>query len=58
VPTALHEAVAALAASEVAAKAFGDAVHHHLVNTAFQEQRIFDNETVTDWELRRYFERG
>lgn len=58
VPTALHEAVAALAASEVASKAFGDAVHHHLVNTARQEQRIFDNETVTDWELRRYFERG
>jgi glutamine synthetase len=58
VPTALHEAVAALAASEVASKAFGDAVHQHLVNTARQEQRIFDNETVTDWELRRYFERG
>lgn len=58
VPTALHEAAAALAASELASKAFGEAVHHHLVNTARQEQRIFDNETVTDWELRRYFERG
>jgi hypothetical protein len=25
---------------------------------ARQEQIIFDNQTVTDWELQRYFERG
>jgi len=28
------------------------------VNMARQEQIIFDNQTVTDWELIRYFERG
>ena len=30
----------------------------HLLNTAEQEQIIFDNQRVTDWELVRYFERG
>ncbi len=30
----------------------------HLLNTAVQEQVIFDNLSVTDWELVRYFERG
>jgi hypothetical protein len=25
---------------------------------ARQEQIIFDNQAVTDWELARYFERG
>ena len=29
----------------------------HLLNTAHQEQVIFDNNVVTDWELQRYFER-
>ena len=45
-------------ASEVAREAFGDFVFEHLLNTAEQEQIIFDNTTVTDWELARYFERG
>ena len=57
VPSSLHEAAAAFEGSEVARSAFGDAVFEHLLNTARQEQRIFDNETVTDWELVRYFER-
>ncbi len=57
VPTSLHEAVAEFEGSEVARKAFGDAVFEHLLNTARQEQIIFDNTTVTDWELARYFER-
>ena len=30
----------------------------HLLNTAHQEQVTFDNTTVTDWEVARYFERG
>ena len=30
----------------------------HLLNTAVQEQIIYDNNCVTDWELHRYFERG
>ena len=58
VPTSLHEAVDALSKSEVAREAFGDFVFKHLVNTALQEQIIFDNNCVTDWELERYFERG
>jgi glutamine synthetase len=58
VPTSLHEAIAALEGSEVAREAFGDFVFDHLVNTARQEQIIFDNTAVTDWELARYFERG
>jgi glutamine synthetase len=58
VPTSLHEAVDAFRASEVAREAFGDFVFEHLLNTAEQEQIIFDNTAVTDWELARYFERG
>ncbi len=58
VPSSLHEAVDAFEKSEVAREAFGDFVFEHLVNTAQQEQIIFDNNTVTDWELVRYFERG
>src|SRR5712691_2410085 len=57
VPSSLHEAIDAFEGSEVARKAFGEFVFEHLLNTARQEQRIFDNETVTDWELARYFER-
>ena len=53
-----HEAVDAFAGSEVGRKAFGDFVFEHLLNTARQEQSIFDNNAVTDWELIRYFERG
>ena len=41
----------------MAREAFGDFVFEHLLNTAHQEQVIFDNTTVTDWELARYFER-
>jgi glutamine synthetase len=57
VPSSLHEAVDALEKSEVARKAFGDLVFEHLLNTARQEQIMFDNNVVTDWELQRYFER-
>jgi len=57
VPTSLHEAIDAFQGSTVARKAFGDAVFEHLLNTARQEQIIFDNQVVTDWELARYFER-
>jgi glutamine synthetase len=58
VPTSLHEAVDAFERSEVARAAFGDFVFEHLLNTARQEQSIFDNNVVTDWELTRYFERS
>jgi glutamine synthetase len=57
VPSSLHEAISAFEKSEVARHAFGDFVFEHLLNTARQEQLIFDNNVVTDWELERYFER-
>ena len=58
VPSSLHEAIEAFRGSTIAREAFGDFVFEHLLNTAEQEQIIFDNQTVTDWELARYFERG
>jgi glutamine synthetase len=58
VPDSLHAAADAFRKSKVAREAFGDFVFEHLLNTADQEQSIFDNQTVTDWELARYFERG
>ncbi len=58
VPYSLHEAIETFRGSEVARAAFGDFVFEHLLNTAVQEQTIFDNTVVTDWELARYFERG
>ncbi|MEX2275136.1 MAG: glutamine synthetase family protein [Actinomycetota bacterium] len=58
VPSSLHEAVDAFQRSEVARAALGDFVFEHLVNVARQEQSIFDNQVVTNWEMERYFERG
>lgn len=57
VPFSLHEAIDCMKGSEVARAAFGPTVFQHLFNTAVIEQSVFDNETVTDWELMRYFER-
>ena len=58
VPSSLHEAIDAFRGSTVARQAFGDVVYEHLLNCAVQEQAVFDNNCVTDWELNRYFERG
>jgi glutamine synthetase len=58
VPTSLHDAIETLEASDVAREAFGEFVFKHLLNTAKQEQFIYDNNVVTDWELARYFERS
>lgn len=55
VPRTLVEAIDELERSAVAAAAFGEDVHLHLVNTARQEWAAF-NRVVTDWELRRGFE--
>ena len=57
VPSSLHEAIDAFEKSGVAREAFGEDVFEHLLNTARQEQVIFDNNVVTDWEVQRYFER-
>jgi len=55
-PSTLIEAIGEFETSQVAAAAFGDDVHYHLLNTARQEW-LASNRVVTDWELRRNFER-
>lgn len=56
IPSTLVEAIGLFEHSEVAKAAFGDDVHFHLLHMARQEWQAFNN-TVTDWELRRNFER-
>lgn len=56
VPTTMREARDALANSEIAAQVFGDDVVRHYVHYADVEIEAFDA-AVTDWELRRGFER-
>jgi glutamine synthetase len=56
VPATLHEARDAFAGSTIARAAFGDAVVDHYTNMADVEVAAFDA-AVTDWELRRSFER-
>lgn len=56
VPGTLLGAREAFAASTIARKAFGDDVVDHYVNMADVELAAY-NATVTDWELRRGFER-
>ena len=57
VPRSMAEAIAALRDSTLAREAFGDDVIAHYLNMAEVEQRAYDM-AVTDWERRRYFERG
>ena len=57
VPKTLYEAVDLLAGSKAARAAFGDVVVDHYVNTAWQEQRVYDRR-VTDLDLQRNFERA
>ncbi len=56
VPSTMGEAVALFSGSEKARNALSENVHAHLVNFASDELRTFEQETVTDWELMRYFE--
>jgi len=56
VPTTLHEAAGLWADSSIAKAAFGDEVVAHYLNMARVELQAFDA-AVTDWELRRSFER-
>jgi len=56
IPSTLADATDLFEASEVARDAFGEEVQHHLVNTARQELAAYGR-AVTDWELRRSFER-
>ncbi|MCC6313012.1 MAG: glutamine synthetase, partial [Thermomicrobiales bacterium] len=56
-PPSLYAAIEAFAASALARSAFGDGVVDHYLNAARVEQATYDA-TVTDWERRRYLERG
>ena len=57
IPRTLREATATLRGSAMLREAFGDAVVDHYVHAAEWEQAEFDRR-VTDWELRRGFERS
>jgi glutamine synthetase len=56
IPWNLPDAIALWENSTIAKECFGDDVHHHILNAAKAEWLAF-NQTVTDWELRRYWER-
>lgn len=56
IPHTLVDAIATFRSSEIAQRAFGPEAHFHLLHMAEQEWSEF-NRTVTDWELRRNFER-
>ncbi len=56
-PRAMYEAIEVFRESQLAQNAFGNEVVQHYLNMAVVEQREFDM-AVTDWERRRYFERG
>ena len=56
VPATLREATALLEGSSLARAALGDEVVEHYLHAARTEQDQFDR-AVTDWELRRSFER-
>jgi glutamine synthetase len=55
--TTMHDALELFRHSELARKAFGDVVHHHLAAFAAAELAAFEHGAVTDWETRRYFGR-
>ncbi len=57
IPRSLYEAIDCWAESEIAIAAFGDEVHAHYLTAARIEQAAYDG-AVTDWERRRYLERG
>jgi glutamine synthetase len=56
VPPALDEALALWESSELAASAFGPDVVAHYATMGRVELDAYRG-AVTDWELRRYFER-
>lgn len=56
IPRRLHDAVSAFESSQVAREAFGDEVVDHYAHAGRVEIAAFDA-AVTDWEVRRGFER-
>jgi glutamine synthetase len=57
VPKTLYEAIGLLDRSRAARAALSDTVVDHYVNTALQEQAVYDKR-VTDLDLQRNFERA
>jgi glutamine synthetase len=57
IPSALYRAIDLWECSELARETFGETVHAHYLNAARVEQETYDR-AVTDWERRRYLERG
>jgi glutamine synthetase len=56
IPGTFPEAIELWRTSTIAKECFGDDVHHHVLHHAEAEWLAF-NQTVTDWERHRYFER-
>ncbi|MEY4174502.1 MAG: hypothetical protein RI900_1667, partial [Actinomycetota bacterium] len=56
IPWNIVDAIDLWERSDAARECFGDEVHHHILTMAKAEWQAF-NQTVTDWELRRYWER-
>ena len=56
IPWNIVDAIEVWERSEVARECFGEEAHHHILTMAKAEWQAF-NQTVTDWELRRYWER-
>lgn len=56
IPWNIVDAIDLWERSAIARECFGDDVHHHILTMAKAEWTAF-NQTVTDWELRRYWER-
>jgi len=56
IPWNIVDAIDLWERSAIARECFGDDVHHHILTMAKAEWAAF-NQTVTDWELRRYWER-
>ena len=55
--SSLHLSVDRFESSKVARSAFGDDVFGHLLASARAEVTAFDSGAVTDWEVKRYYER-
>jgi glutamine synthetase len=57
IPWNMGDAITLWERSEAAVECFGADVHHHVLTAAKAEWLAF-HQTVTDWELQRYWERA
>jgi glutamine synthetase len=55
--SSMHQSVERFSHSKLAREAFGDDIFEHLLGSASAEVTAFDSGTVTDWEVKRYYER-